>query len=126
MADRDMRELLTFLRQCVEASRKPSSEIEKALGLGHGRLKQLLDGTLELRVRHLLELARLLGVPPADFLALGCPAAQKAAAHPLAEYLGPTYRRKTGATAAPEALPELREIVRAVVREEMGPQRRPK
>ena len=124
MHDRDMRELLTFLRQCVEASRKPSSEIEEACGLGHGRLKMLLAGTLELRVRHLLGLARLLGVPPADFFVLGCTAAQKAATHPLAEYLGPAYRRKLAATAAPQDTPELRELVRAIVREEMGPQRR--
>lgn len=123
MTERDTSELLGFLRTCVETSRKTSTEIEEACGLGHGRLKALLAGTLELRVRHLLGLARLLGVPPADFFALGCPSAQKAAVHPLAEYLGPAQRRKLAATVAAEASTELRELVRAVVREELGRKR---
>jgi transcriptional regulator with XRE-family HTH domain len=118
MADLDMTGLLRLLRECVEASRLTYTAIEDACGIGHGRLRALLAGRIELRVRHLLGLARLLGVPPADFLELGCFTAQRTAKSRLAEYLGPA--RAGAQDAAPESATSLRELVRAIVREELA------
>lgn len=123
MADRDMSPLLHLLRKCVESSRLTNTEIEEACGIGHGRLGALLAGTRELRVRHLLGFARLLGVPPADFLALGCPSAQQSAQRRLAEYLGPRHGSELAPDVAPEPAASLREIVRSVVREELAARR---
>src|SRR5215210_6310204 len=65
MVDQDLKELRRLLRDAVESSRMYVRDIEAAMGVGHGNLERLLNGTLELRVRHLVAFARLLKIPPA-------------------------------------------------------------
>jgi transcriptional regulator with XRE-family HTH domain len=44
--------------------------LEKKLGWGAGMLSRVLQGKLQFRVRHLLEVLEALEIPPADFFAL--------------------------------------------------------
>jgi transcriptional regulator with XRE-family HTH domain len=119
MVDQDLRELRGLLREAVEASRMQTRDIEKALGIGHGNLARLLKGTLELRIRHLLAFARLLNIPPADFLELGCPEASRNARRRLLDWLGPDRRESKAVSRLPATTQELTELIRVVVSEEL-------
>jgi hypothetical protein len=74
-------------------------------------------------VRHVLAFAGLLKVPPADFLAAGCPEATAAATHRLSDWIGPRQGADGGQAAqravvlSPE---ELAELVRREVRNELA------
>ena len=124
MVDQDLKELRQLLREAVESSRMYVRDIEAAIGVGHGNLERLLNGTLELRVRHLIAFARLLKIPPAEFLELGCPGATQTAQRRLVDWLGPERSQgRAGASrspAMPETPEELAELIRAVVREELA------
>lgn len=124
MVDQDLDDLRRLLREAVEASRMYTRDIEAALGVGHGNLERLLNGTLELRVRHLLGFARLLKIPPADFFELGCAKAAAAAQHRLLDWLGPDRRLAQGPSRLPSTSEELAELIRAAVREELAARER--
>lgn len=47
MVDQDLDELRRLLRHAFEGSRMYTRAIERALGVGHGNLERLLNGTLE-------------------------------------------------------------------------------
>lgn len=116
----DLRHLRQLLRQAIEATDLPVRQIEAEVGVGHGKLDHLLDGRQELRVRHLLGFARLLKVPPQDFLALGCPGAQETVKYRLKQWIeppafGPRSGEKNGG-----AEPEMAELVREAVRKELA------
>ena len=121
MADKDLRRLRQLLEEAVRASRTPIREMERSLGLGHGSLYRLFDGSLDLRVRHLLALAELLGVPPTDFLEIGCPDAMSGAKRRLTDWIG-----HSGQAAKPKAaslsLDQLKELIRSTVQEELEQQ----
>jgi hypothetical protein len=134
MRHNDVKTLRQVFREAITASRRRNRELEVILGLGRGNLQRLLDGTLEVRIRHLLEMAELLSVPPADFLAMGCPETAAMAKHRLTEWIAPGHRIVDGRTAsaavtaaapavveaaAPER-PMTRGEVAAVVREEFA------
>lgn len=121
MIDKDLTDLRQLLREAVDASRMNNRDIEDALEIGHGNLTRLLNGTLELRVRHLLAFARLLKVPPAELLELGCPDAAQTAQRRLIDWLGPDRRREAqDRPHLPFTQEKLTELIRAVVREEIG------
>lgn len=121
MVDQDLKELRRLLRDAVESSRMYVRDIEAAIGVGHGNLERLLNGTLELRVRHLLAFARLLKIPPAEFLELGCPGATQTAQRRLVDWLGPERSQGlAGASGMPATSEGLAELIRAVVREELA------
>ena len=132
----DLRQLRAVMRQAISASRVAVREIEAAMGCGHGNLERILDGRNELRVRHILGLARLLRVPPQDFLELGIPQPEGGSKYSLRDWImppefgPPNAAKKTSAPAndvaalvrdaVQEALAaNLKDAVRAVVREEM-------
>jgi transcriptional regulator with XRE-family HTH domain len=122
MVDQDMDELRRLLRETVDCARAQmhTRDIEAALGVGHGNLDRLLNGTLELRVRHLLGFARLLKIPPADLFELGCTKATAAAQNRLLDWLGPDRRRAQGPSRLPSTPEELAELIRSAVREELA------
>ena len=121
MVDQDLKELRRLLRDAVESSRMYVRDIEAAIGVGHGNLERLLNGTLELRVRHLIAFARLLKIPPAEFLELGCPGATQTAQRRLVDWLGPERSQDRAGTSRLPATPEeLAELIRTVVREEIS------
>jgi len=123
MAD-DLRSLCELLREAIAATRLTSREVEDALGIGHGRLERLLNGKLELRVRHILALADILKVSPGDFLILGCPGAVEAAQHELVEWLSPPARRRAAKAARSGNTEDIAHLVRITVREELARLRR--
>jgi len=121
MVDQDLKELRRLLRDAVESSRMYVRDIEAAMGVGHGNLERLLNGTLELRVRHLVAFARLLKIPPAEFLELGCRGATQAAQRRLVDWLGPERSQGlAGASRLPSSPEEFSEFIRRVVREELA------
>ncbi|HEY0553133.1 MAG TPA: helix-turn-helix transcriptional regulator [Thermoanaerobaculia bacterium] len=121
MSERDLAQLRQVLREAVRASRLGVREIERRLEIGHGSLSRMLDGTLDLRVRHLLALANLLGVPPGDFLEIGCPEVGERAQRRLSDWIGaPSRTRAAEPTAASLSVTALTELIRGAVREEIS------
>jgi transcriptional regulator with XRE-family HTH domain len=122
MLEEDLRSLRQILGRAVDASGIQRRDVERALKLRNGTLGKLLDGTMDLRVEHLTALARLLKVPPGDFLRLGCPQTRAAATYRLTDWLGPQNQNTAPAPPAaytPPTPEELVEMIRAVVREEL-------
>jgi transcriptional regulator with XRE-family HTH domain len=132
----DLRQLRAVLRQAISACRMSARDIETAMGIGHGNLERILDGRNELRVRHIVALARLLKVPPQDFLELGVPQPEGSTKYRLHDWVlpqqiaPPNAAKRTGGSAndvaklvreaVQEALgTELKETIRDVVREEL-------
>jgi transcriptional regulator with XRE-family HTH domain len=111
----DLRPLRALFRQAIAASRLGKREIETAMGIGHGQLERLLDGSLDLRVRHVLGLAAALKVPPKDFLDLAFPEPPGGAKLRLRDWLGP----HEPAPADEKREPDLAAVVREAVREEL-------
>jgi transcriptional regulator with XRE-family HTH domain len=117
MADKDLQQLRQVIDQAVQASRMLVRDVEKAMGLGHGYLNRLLDGKVEIKVRHIVGLAAVLKVPPGDFLELGFPEASRTAEHRLADWISPPGSASRTAAAASG---ELRDAVRAAVYQELA------
>src|ERR1044071_6718362 len=132
----DLRQLRAVLRQAVSSCGLTARDIETAMGLGHGNLERILDGRNELRVRHILGLARLLKVPPQDFLELGVPQPEGGTKYRLHDWIMPREMAPPNAArkaadpgndvaklvreAVQQALgAELKETIRDVVREEL-------
>jgi Cro/C1-type helix-turn-helix DNA-binding protein len=122
MSEQDLKQLRRVLREAVQACHIPVRAMERQLGIGHGNLYHILDGTLDLRVRHLLQLADLLGVPPTDLLELGCPDAVSRAKRRLGDWIGPRTSQTAQPTAASLSLDQLKELIRDAVREELEQQ----
>lgn len=117
--DKEMKRLLGLVRSACYSWSGSKRDLEGALGIGHGRLEEILAGQPELRVRHLVSLARLLKVRPSDFLRLSYPDDESTAPNQLERWIGepqpPNVRRK------PESLaPEHEERIRELIREELA------
>jgi transcriptional regulator with XRE-family HTH domain len=123
MAD-DLRSLRDLLREAIAATRLTSREVEDALEIGHGKLERLLNGQMEIRVRHILALANILKVSPGDFLILGCPGAVEAAQNELVEWLSPPTRRRAAKAARSGSTEDIAKLVRITIREELARLRR--
>ncbi len=109
MRHNDIKTLRQILREAMHASGRRRRELEVILRLGRGNLERLTDGTMELKVRHLLDLAELLGIPPADFLALGCPETTAKANRRLTDWIAPG-RRIDGAQVTAAAEPPMTRV----------------
>ena len=119
MSDSDLRTLRALVREALPTYHGSGRAIEEALGIGHGNLSHLLDGRLELRVRHLLAIAKMLGVPPYQFLELGCPEANDAARRDLTDFVAMSLPPERRAAAQAAKTPELDSRIRKIVREEL-------
>ena len=93
MSSRQLKPLRTVLGHAVAAARLHQRTVEQALDLPTGGWDDLMAGKRILRVRHLLGLARLLGVPPADFLEIALPEASRTADRRLADWIEPAKPR---------------------------------
>jgi len=118
MSDQDLKQLRQVLQEAVSASRMPIREMERRLGVGHGSLYRMLDGGLDLRVRHLLAFAEILGVSPTDFLERGCPDAVRNAKRRLVDWIGPSSSPGPPSVAS-LSLDALKDLIREAVREEI-------
>lgn len=65
--DEELRRLLVLLAEVVARSDRSQREIELGLGVGHGFLHKVFNGTTDLKVKHVLDLGRLLGFSPGQF-----------------------------------------------------------
>ncbi len=65
--------LAQVLKSAVRLSRFPYREIERQLGLHAGALSRLLNGGIELKVRHVEEVCRVIGLPPGRLLRAAYP-----------------------------------------------------
>jgi hypothetical protein len=119
MIDADLNSQRVLLREAIAATRFTSREAEEALGIAHGSLEGVLKGKLELKVRHVLALAAVLRVSPADFFILGCPEANDAAQNELVAWLSPPARRAVKAGPAAKSA-NLTDLVRTTIREELA------
>lgn len=122
MSEQDLKQLRQVLRKAVKAAGLTNRDIERRLGIGSGNIYRLLDGTLDLRVRHLLALADLLEIPPSDLLELGCPEAVSRAKRRLGDWIGQSSSRPTEPMAASLSLAQLNELIRNAVQEALPQQ----
>lgn len=123
MSNDDLRQLRSVLREAVRAAGYPVREWERRLGIGHGNLERLLDGSQELRVRHLLGFAELLSVSPGDLLDTGCPEAASRVEHRVSDWIarGPARPPHKAEAPAPPVLPDdLVAAIREAVRQELA------
>lgn len=111
-------ELRAVLREALDATRKSYRQIEDKLGLGHGTLKKLIDGELEIRASHLTRFANLLQIHPREFFELGFP--DWTAQHCLADWLTPDRRKVFQQTGLPTNVNELADLIRSIIREELS------
>jgi len=72
------------------------------MGLGHGALERILDGRNDVRVRHILGLARLLKVPPQDFLKLGVLQQEAGTKYRLKDWIMPREMAPPNAAKKPD------------------------
>lgn len=108
-----------LLRTALAALPMSPHTIEDELGIGHGTLLRLLDGRMELKLRHLLQLCELLKIHPRDLIERGLP--NWKAAHRLDDWLPPDLRK----AAPPVALSdEVLQAIQAAVREEFQRQKK--
>ena len=99
---RQLTPLREVLQRAVAAARLRPKAIERALALPSGGWEDLASGRRVLRVRHLLALARLLSIPPEDFLEAALPDTGSTAGLRLADWIDPKPRF----AAAPQAADE--------------------
>ena len=117
MRQEDLSELRAVLREAVAACRRSNRDLEDDLGLGHGSLQRMLDGQVDVRVQHLVALARLLQVHPMEFLELGFP--DWPVHHHLTDWMRPDLRKRARKRPGlPSTREELSELVRGIVQEE--------
>ncbi len=89
-------------------------QIEDSLQIGHGTLPRLLDGHMDLKLRHLLPLCGVLKIHPADLLRRGLPGWE--AEHQIDDWL--PHRDKAARSSG--LSDEILEAIRAAVREEVS------
>jgi transcriptional regulator with XRE-family HTH domain len=118
--DKDLQQLSGLIREALGRTSLTTRALEQELGLGHGNLTHLLSGKLELKIRHLLGIARLLGVPPHRLVELGCPDALRAATQDVTDFIDlPAAGTADGAISS-LTLAALDARIRAIVRDELA------
>lgn len=120
MRDKDLQNFRYLLGQLIRAERVPRRQVEGRLGVGHKNLEKLLDGTMEVRLRHILAVAEWLGVRPGELVDLGCPETAAAARRKVTDILAPGREAIEAGLArkrAPEAGGDLEAMVQRVVRQ---------
>ena len=112
---RKLTPLREVLRRAAAAARLRQKTIEQALALPRGGWDELTSGRRVLRVRHLLAFARLLSVPPEDFLEAGMPELSSPTGVRLTDWIDPA--RPRFASASPGG--DLQTLVRDTIRREL-------
>ena len=117
--EKDLAEFRHTLRELVRLQRMPVRDLETALAIGHGGLERLLNGELEIRLRHVLALADVLGVSPGDLLTEGCAEATRRARRRVSDWL-PHLAPKPEGAPLPANREEMAEMIREILRQELG------
>ncbi len=117
--DKDLAEFRHVLRELVRMVRMPVRDLERTLGVGSGKMEKLLNGELEIRLRHVLAMAEVLGVSPGDLLTVGCAEATRRARRRVVDWL-PHLAPKGEGTPLPASREDLAEMIREILRAELG------
>ena len=72
-ADQEVVRLRELLRNAIRLSGVTNRKIERHLGMSQGSLSRLLAGGIELKVKHILEIVEILGLPPGQFFRIAYP-----------------------------------------------------
>jgi hypothetical protein len=109
---RELKPLLEVLVRALAAARLKPRVVAPELGLSLRAWERVLAGEQILYVHHLLVLARLLGVPPQDFLEAGLPEASRTAESRLADWIDPSPAHATTPPTANAWQARIRDAVR--------------
>jgi transcriptional regulator with XRE-family HTH domain len=127
MTTEESSNVLAELESTIRSSGLSRREIERRLGMGQGYLNSLFKGRIQLRVAHVYEIARVLGIEPLGLFFGATP--PKDPDWLLGELgLQPGRKRPPAALLALlGALPreELQAMLREMIRDEMGRQGKP-
>lgn len=121
--------MVALLEEAVLRSGRSRTDLERSLGLLPGTLGELFGGRAELEVRHLLLLARELGLDPVAFFRVGVQGS--GAGDPVLDEVERAYRDARAGRAlqegsqGPPPAPDLdlagaKELVRETIREELA------
>ncbi len=102
-----------MLHQVINASGLADRQVEDAMGLGHGRLGRLFDGSMEIKLRHLLGLARRLKISPGELVSMGSPETEQLKEHRVADWLGISAPKRRVETPPDDLDERIRRAVRA-------------
>ncbi len=69
----EIRWILDTLKTSMRLLDVTNRQIETGMGWSHGYLSRIFSGNIELRVEHVIEIAALLGLKPAEFFDLTYP-----------------------------------------------------
>jgi len=104
MIDDDIRRYIVVLDELIGRSRLTKADVEHRLHWAKGRLTKLLQGTYELKVRHVLSVLDAINVDPLHFYALVHRSANPRRGGSLAESLISAFEAQ-GAQPQPLLLP---------------------
>jgi transcriptional regulator with XRE-family HTH domain len=124
MTTEESRSVLSELESTIRSSGVSRREIERQLGMGQGYLNSLFKGRIQLRVAHVYQIARVLKIEPLSLFFGATP--PKDPSWLLAKLgLEPGRKQPPAALLAMlGTLPheELQEMLREMIRDEMGRQ----
>lgn len=105
----DTEAVARHLRLCIQARRLTMRWVEDQLGMGEGYLGQLLRGNLDLKVKHVMGVLRVIGMEPAEFFST----LYSGALSPLAPHQAPAGppRLDPGGARGTRTLPKAGEVV---------------
>jgi transcriptional regulator with XRE-family HTH domain len=121
--------VLDTIRLALRLLDVTNRHVENRLGMSHGYLSRVLAGHIELRLSHVLDIAEVLGLAPAELFDLAWPLKPQpptpaaARLHHLLRSFRPAPPEPLE-PAAPAAHDELAGLLRRVL-EELGPRRAP-
>jgi transcriptional regulator with XRE-family HTH domain len=124
MTTEESKSVLSELESTIRSSGVSRREIERRLGMGQGYLNSLFKGRIQLRVAHVYEIARVLGIEPLGLFFGATP--PKDPDWLLGELgLQPGKRPPAALLALLGALPreELQAMLREMIRDEMNRQK---
>jgi hypothetical protein len=105
--ERRTEHLAQVLKSAVRLSRLPYREIETRLDLHAGALSRLLNGGIELKVRHVEEICGVIGLPAGRLLRVAYPVDEESAPGTQVEealerlHVGPRRRQPRAPAASP-------------------------
>jgi transcriptional regulator with XRE-family HTH domain len=83
--EEEVRRYAALLRQAIRAAGLSVSEVERRLGTGPKALRRIFSGHVDLKLKHVIAILRILGLSQEQFFAIAAPLKrQHAPAHPTA------------------------------------------
>lgn len=68
--DEEVRRYASLLRQAIRAAGLSVSEVERRLGAGPKALRRIFSGHVDLKLKHILAILRILNMPQDEFFAI--------------------------------------------------------